>query len=424
MLAMIVFLCLLAFYIAFSNPLHLGIVPPNFTLKEVYKSEPWIFKIKEYMIELPEETIVIPVYVEGNFTGLTFQAEKGYVYNTRKNTREDFTGGFLATDEETYFKLKGETLFLPVEEGVAKRKLAALSRQLIRYPQIQGIGFQRIFLPVEEKFYLYLEKNGSPLELEHNCIPAKKYPWLITYFALLILIITLFIHILTLDLHFPMSLTRFLKLNPSHREYLVFFSLLGTLFLFENMVEFSSPTTAPKALAIIFYYAIFFLLFFLARRQLITWHLFGLNTLYVPRSIVLALVAVSIIVIFSSLKFPTGLSPYLPFSRLISLFIFYFSFFLGKELFWRGFTQTILERAVGKEGGLFLNVLLVCAFYFLISYLKTPGLTANTSKVLELLFFLPALSFLLGYIYQRSRNILSPALLHTLIFFLPEILVF
>ncbi len=424
LLILVIFSSLAAFCISFSNHKSTGIISPRFTFKEVYYCEPWTFHLGKYSFYLPKESIITPVFHEENFRGIIIQKNKEGLTISEGNLSYDITAGFLAINHETFLQLKGDILFLPLEDGYLKKRVLSSARQQIKLPEVKSIGFTQVFLPPLESYYIYLENGSVQLDfalpyLENN------YNWLLLYFGLMVLIIILVVQILTLDLHPSGKLLQLLaNTPPTLQELLLALGIFPAVLLAEKFSGFNPFDSRIHPLSMVAYYIILILLFILAKKQIITLQKIILNVQHLDRCIILALVVSFIIMAFSAFKFPSGILPGFTYQGLALYFSLYFFYALGKEFFWRGFLQTLLERLWGKWSGLILTPLIFSFIFFLVFLVQNQGMAPSPHDSLELFFFVPATSFILGYIYYRSRNIFSSTLLHALLLFLPRFLTF
>lgn len=378
----------------------------------------------KYSFYLPRESIVTPVFHKDNFRGIIIQKNKEVLTIAEGNLSYDITAGFLAISHEAFLQLKGDILLLPLEDGYFKKRIMASARQHIKLPEITGLGFKQVFLPSPESYYVNFENDSVQLDfippyLEDN------YNWLLLYFGLLVLIIILVIQILTLDLHPSSKLLQLLtNTPPTLAELLIVLGLFPIVFFAETFSGLRPFTGQIHPLSFVFYAAMLVLLFILTRKKLIAPQRIILNGRHLDRCIILALVVFFIITAFSAYKFPTGMLPGFTYQGLTLYFLLYFLYALGREIFWRGFLQTLLERLWGKWAGLILTPLLFSLIFFLAFLLQNRGMALSLYDSLELFFFVPATSLILGYIYYRSRNIFGSTLLHTLLLFLPRFLTF
>jgi membrane protease YdiL (CAAX protease family) len=419
-LTLVVLSSLAAFFIVFSNNGNTGIVPPHFEIREIYYSESWFFQLEEYEIYLPEQSIVLPLYLNNNFSGIILKTNAGNVISNAHDLDDRFTDGFLAISNDTFMKIKGDTLFSPLENGNTRNRLTASFREQIKLPEIKTIGYTRIFLPPTGSHYIYLESNGRTL-VSFYPEPQEINSFLL-YFALIIFINILVIHILTMDLQPPKDLKELLSTPPEYMEIILVAGLLPIIFAGEKLAGFKA-FSGVQPLLMIFYYAVFLLLFILARRRFISPQNISLHVIHLDRSIIIVIVLSFIITAFSTLKFPTGLTSNITYQKLILSFILYFFFALGKEIFWRSFLQNLFERLWGRWAGILLVTLIFSSFFFM-PVLLNQNFSPGILNSMEIYFFIPAVSFLLSYIYSRTRNIFSSTLLHALLLFLPQVLLF
>lgn len=418
-LILICIFSLAAFFIFFSNWNSLGTLPPRFDLKEAYSSESWFFGLGEDEFHLPEGGIVIPVYLEENFAGIIIETAGGKIRSSINELEHNFTAGFLAMDNKTFQNIKGNTLFIPLEDTITKKRLLAHARGYIKLPKVKTIGFIRVFLPGPESSYIYLLDNGSELiysntqGLKNNC----SYK-LLAYFGSIFLITVFTIQILSMDLYPGRNMKDLLDTRPRLTETLLCSGFLLTILLLNFFSGTASFNSTIQPFNFFFYWTVSILLLTLSRKDLITPQSFGLQPLNSGRSITIAIVVSFIITSFSSMQFPWEMVQNITY-RQITTFTFYFIYALGKEIFWRGFVQTFFERLGGKWPGLVITTAVFASISFIAAWKQNCDPALNPFNSLEMLFFLPATFFMPGFLYSRSRNILGCALLHALLLFLP-----
>ncbi len=417
-------LCLAVLLTASFQAPRIGTLPPVFSFQEVYLSEPWTFEAGEYRFRLPENAVIAPVYNADTFIGFTFQAENGTVLSPASAGRERVSGGFLAMDNETFLQTKGKALFTPVPDRTLKNRLVLEARQLLVFPVVQAVVHPRLFLPDGERDYAYLENNGVIGTRDFSLLEENR-PWLVTFFGLQFLLALLVTQLLTLDLSPPRPLAAALKTFPSGRDAAAAGAAILLLFLLHGYLGLSAAAfdAAFHPAALLAYLAVLLSLTLLSWRRVITRQSFGLTRKNTGRGFAVALFLALILTAFSALSLPRGLAVETP-RAAASLFGLIFLLALARELFWRGFVQTLLERAAGRWGSLLLATLLASGFYLLLAWTQTPERLVDAAGQLELFFFLPGLTLLLGYVYLRSRNVLSSALLHALILFIAKTLIF
>lgn len=424
LLTMLIFFSVTAFWISFSEHKCTGTISPRFTFNEVYFCEEWSFNIGEYNFFLPEESMVIPVYYKEDFCGIVIYKNNNSLTVSKGAIDYKVSSGFLSTNYDTFLQLKGDTLFMPLEDAYYKKKLLSFVAQQIKFPEMKGIGFTQVFLPPSDSYYIHLE-NGI---VQHDfTLPylEKNFIWCLLYFGSVFLIIILVIQILTMDLQPSGKLLHLLENTPpTWQELLITLGLLSAVLIAENLspsLPFDNLIYPTKMAS---YYIIGIALYIFSRKQIITLPKIALNGQHLDRCIIIALVVSFIITAFSAFKFPSGIAPELTYTELAFYFFLYFFYALGQEFFWRAYLQTFLERLWGKWSGLILTPLTVSAVFFLTLLYRYSGMPHSAQDLWQLFFFVPLTSFILGYTYYRSRNIFSSTLLHALLLFLPRFLTF
>ncbi|NLX91617.1 MAG: CPBP family intramembrane metalloprotease [Firmicutes bacterium] len=428
-LTAVTFLCFTAFFLFFSEPKEtsLGIIAPRLDITRVYQTEPFSFSLEEYRIFLPRGSAVMAVPLNSTFTGLVFLGE-GKAIQKGKNLPEKITGGYLVVDKKTYLQLKGDTLFLPLEDHILKNKLSLFLEQEIKKQSVNSFGFERIFLPPEGKSYLYLEDNGVPLEQTPSAVHGRHLLGLILYFSLVIAAVLLVAQLLTLDLRPSYSLAGFLKNPPDFSEKLLSAAILFTLFLFHGVwpaTQTANPFCGEIAPAfLLLYLGLFLLIRVLASRGKISRQYGLFQWRQFPRDLGLALAITLIITVFSTVQIPSDLPGSTNTRQLFLQFLYFFSRAAVFELIWRNFLQTTMERLWGMRPGLLLATLIFTGVFFASACSAISEPNRNITFFCELLFFVPATALILGYIYQKTRSILGNALILALIMFLPKLLIF
>ncbi|MEW5919903.1 MAG: CPBP family intramembrane glutamic endopeptidase [Bacillota bacterium] len=423
-LCLIVVFSVTAFYLAVDGNYEIGVPPLRFTLKEIYRSEPWTFQTPNFLISIRGESYIVPVYLDERLIGIVVQSNGGYLEEDSSSRRlylEDF---FLTLNSEIYAQIKGDTLFLPLQNSALQRRILAAARSLIRLPELQGIAYPRTFLPPPDAICIYSGDGESILPSGYSVHFNNQRLFL--FFSLVVLVVLLTIYLLTMDLHPTSRLKRLHAEKPVLREKLIagfFLAVLLAAGTLGKLPTFKASSIHPHV--IIFYYVILFLLLILRKKQIITNQYFGLAS--TMRGYLRGMIAVPVILVliflFSTLKFPSGISVTLNTQKTALHFAFLFSYAFAAEFFWRGYLQTFLERLWGQGAGLLLATVLFTLPVFMTVYLAY-GFPLDADKTLEVFFFYPLTALPLAYLYQRSRNLVSVALLHALLLFLPGFLNF
>lgn len=423
-LGLIVILSITAFYLAAGGSNEIGVPPLHFTFKEVYRSEPWTFKTPDFLISIRGESFVAPVYLDERMVGIVVQSKGGYLEEDGSSRRlylEDF---FLTLNSEIYTEIKGDTLFLPLQNSVPQSRILAAARPLIRLPQLEGIVYARTFLPPPGVICVFSGDGDSIVPSSYSIQFYNQRLFL--FFSIIILIVLLTTYLLTMDLHPTRKLQRLHAEKPAWGERLwagFFYAMLLALALWGKLPSFKASSVNNEA--VLFYFTLLLILLILRQKQLVMNQYPGLslNWRHFLRDIVVVAVILSIIFLFTTLRFPSGISILNTQQAVLQQFAFLFAYAFAAEFFWRQYLQTFLERLWGQRAGLLLSIVLFSLPFFLTSYLNY-GFPLNPAKNLEVFFFYPLTALPPAYLYQRSRNLLSVALLHALLLFLPGFLIF
>lgn len=414
-----------AFYLSVNGAYELGAPPLRLVIRDVYRSEPWTFRIADFSISLPGESYVSPVYLDERLIGIVVQSAGGSLKEDGAPRRLNLDDFFITMNSEIFTDIKGDTLFLPLQESAPQSRIMADARPLIRLPELQGIIYPRIFLPHSGAVWLYAGEGVRILLSGYNTEFFN--PRLFLFFSIVALITLLIIYLLTMDLHPTGRLKRLHAVKPPLTEKLaagIFLIVLCGAAIWGMLPTFEAASI--NAEVIVLYYAILFILLRLRQKQTIANQYFGLNLNireYLRGMIVVPVILV-ILFLFVTLKFPAGINvaPEMPQSVLLQ-FAFLFAYAFAAEFFWRGYLQTFLERLWGEGAGLILATAFSALPFFLSSYF-VHGLPLPPETTLEVFFFYPLTVLPLAYLYQRSRNLLSVSLLHAMLLFLPGFLIF
>ncbi len=423
--SLIVISSVAAFYLAAGGSYALGVPPLRFTIKEIYRSEPWTFQTPDFTVSLRGESYIAPVYLDKRLVGVVVQSNGGYLKEAGSPRRlylEDF---FLTLNSEIYNELKGDTLFLPMENSALQSRILAAARPLIRLPELQGIIYPRTFLPPPEAVCIYTGDGESILPSDYSVNMSNRR--LLIFFSLVILTVLLTIYLMTMDLHPTQRLKRLYALKPTFKERLTAAFSLAALVAAGwggRLPTFKAVSVGTETIVIYYFILLALLLLHLKQFTENRYFLLSFKIRESLRGILVVPVVFFIIFIFTTLKFPSGINiPLNALNTAAQQFIFLFIYAFAAEFFWRGYLQTFLERLWGETAGLLFSVALFTLPLAATSYFAY-GFPFPPDKALEAFFFYPLTALTLAYLYQRSRNLLSVSLLHALLLFLPEFLVF
>jgi|GEM_PF-1736972 len=426
--ALILLLCLLASVLLFSDlgGRELGTIIPGNNIERIYQSEPFSFHLEDYDVFLPQGGFLAVFPLSNSHSGFVFLAEGEVSQGDDRNT-ERITGGYLIIDENTYHQIKGDTLFLPLGEHILDSWLLYALQQQIHNPTLNAFGFEKVFLPQEDRSYLYLEYEGIPLVLHHSNSENGFSLSLIFgfYFSLVIVIALLIIQLLSFDLKPSYNLTDYLSAKPSAQEAILSLTILIILFLAHIFGSAASPMINPfsgEAGVSFFtiYLVLFLLVIYLAFKGIIHSPFPHIKWQQLLQDICLGLIITLIIAVLSGLQFSSFAGISFQKGLLAKELLYYFVWAAVFELIWRGVLQTTMERLWGLRWGLLGSVIMLTGVFFVALISHIPE--RNAFLLWEMLFFVPGTALILGFAYQKRRSILGNAFLLTMLFFLARLL--
>ncbi|MGM0688512.1 MAG: CPBP family intramembrane glutamic endopeptidase [Bacillota bacterium] len=400
-------------------PESLGRNPYNYEINSACEFEPWSFEADGLEAAFPQGGIIVNVNRTDRSRSDLLLGQGTFRYNGQQLVAEQPGGLFMVTDHQLFEQIRGDIFFIPLEDTTLTSQLSSIVDKQIGFPVIWEDTFPMIFHSQEGLIYQYfITPEGDPI------LPPGNYN---TYTALLgsFLVYTLFIIILLMVLTI---------LSPDHRysNYWIhlgktkpgFFSLalvpIITGLLAANKI-------APEIFGWPEYYTVFGLLLIivvlilLAKQGIIDYLDFGLRRDKFHRGYLLAVVAAALVV-GASRGLPEGLNidGANTFLMLPLLFIL---FGLPSEMIWRGYIQTFLSRWLGVTKGLLSMALLAAVVHYVYLGVTVPWMLDYSYTYLEVAIIVPGLAIILGYLYLRTENILACAFLHSLILWLPGIII-
>ena len=135
----------------------------------------------------------------------------------------------------------------------------------------------------------------------------------------------------------------------------------------------------------------------------------GLNSEHMLKDLFAAFVLSILLQIVATQSLPQGFNE-TNFVKQITHFLYQFFFIhLFQELFWRGILQNTIERYAHRWVSLFITTLMITSFYLLVKWELFGQFT------FENLIIIPFTFLLIGFFYQRTRNMIATALLSSLL---------
>jgi len=415
LLALVFIVSLSALLVISYVPEAKGTSTPDYQIEQVEKfNESWEFSLKELQISFPEGGHFARVLVNERTKGALFWGEGDYKHP--EETIPDQTSGiFVLVEGDVLFNQRGDIYFTEAN-GDKARELEQAFKQQEGTPELSllmGAGIPLTFTPHNSSFYLeFLDKDGTTISTLHNFSPET--PWFSGLLYLLILAV-IFILLQIMSLNFTTRKFEGEEIS-SLTEILAAAGVLTVIFITHYIIELWEWHYYYHSIG---YALATLILLTLARVKVISLKYFGLEQAKWSSGYLLAVIT-GVFFLAVPLEGIRGIQELLPGNLILHLVAVFFCAALLNELIWRGYIQVFLSQLTGCYMGLFLTSLLSGGFYFALVYLTNPSLFNYPFVFVEIVVLVPATALILGYLFLKTKNILSCALLHTLIILLPQ----
>lgn len=418
LLGIATFLVTSVFILTALIPDTLGLKPVEYDTASVNEFEPWTFETNGLKVNFPEGGIIATLNETDNNRSYLLVGEGIYESESEIPVTETPGGIFIVVEDFYFEEIRGSNIFNPLEDENIHNRISAFSEKQIGIPPIWSETIPLLFHAHEGLFYYYfITTEGEPI------LPPQVYYtyWQLfgtfTVYFLFVLIMLLLITIFTLDHAYSRYWFHLGKTQPSR------FSLLFIPF---SLILIISGTILTKTLgwhemlSSSGYAIVIVALIALAGSGRIDYLDLGLRRDRLKHGYFLAIFT-AILIIAAVRGLPQGIctNDIFIFLQLPIIFLVYG---LPRELVWRGFIQAVLSRQVGPTKGLLVMIFLAAITRAAIIAITAPWMLAYPYTYLELAVLVPGLAAILGYLYLRTENILSCALLHSLILWLPGII--
>lgn len=409
-----------SFLLAFYLPGTLASPPFNYELKESYSFEPCSFNIQELELLYPEGGLMLPLYRDEKQEAVLIFAPGEFMISGVELSEPNPSGIFIIAGEKSFEEMRRCIICLPCEEPDGNKQIQKLYKRQPGLPLVWAGFIPLAFVPTADDIYYYfLSEKGEPIwppVLRES--PAKLYGSLALY-SLFMILALLIITIFSLGKRSSRYWCELYQTPPGNLALSLvpaaaFLALAGELL--------PHLTGWPEASLLGGYFAAAALLLALVyRRHLYFWD-FGITFRSLRRGYFPALATAFLFMIITR-GIPQKLSLEKP-GTAVGAALLILLIALARELIWRGYIQTILGRRWGATAGLLLTVLLAGLVHFAVVALSTPELLAYPYTLVELLVLAPGSAAVLGYLYLRTENILSCALLHGLLLSISSLIIF
>lgn len=401
-------------------PNTLGVKPYDYDVTAVNQFEPWSFEVDGFVVDFPEGGLITTLNESGGGRSYLLLGRGHYDQNGLTRGPDDTGGLFIAVEDFFFEEIRGSNIFLPVEDESVLRQVEDLASKQVGLPSVWNEMVPLVFHSETGLYYYYfLTPEGEPLLPPHTEHTFWSLYGTFSVYIHFILIMLLLISIFTLDhaysrywFHLGSTPPGTLSLLMAPFSVIVF---TGFKILFYHFGWTGFYSSIGYAIVIV-------MLVILTRIGKVDYLDLGLRRDRVRHGYFLAVLS-ALLIILTVRGLPQGIctDDIMDLLQLPLLFLF---FGLPRELIWRGFIQAVLSRQLGLTRGLIVMIILASLSRFSFIALTTPWMLSYPYTYLELAVLVPGLAAILGYLYTRTENILACALLHSLVIWLPGIILY
>ncbi|MEW5784339.1 MAG: CPBP family intramembrane glutamic endopeptidase [Bacillota bacterium] len=419
LLAIILFLVVAAFGLVTTLPGPLGAAPSEFEIKEIYSFEPWTFELGELTVSFPEGGIIIPAYKTDRQEAALLLGQGDYSISDGKLPVEEPVGLYLMLNQELFDEKRGDIIFLPVEDESIRAEAMRVYEKQPGLPVLWQNGIPLVFKPGgNSAYYYFLDSTGEPAFQPFTfSTPWSIYGTALIY-SLIFMVIILTMLVFSLD-HKPSRYWSFIHCARPNWVATSTAAAAAALALGGELLPVI--TGWPEATLSLGYAAAAIGLIILARQKKIDFLDFGIRPDMLKHGYLMAGAALAII-IFLTRGLPKQLSIN-GFSSVVDFLTIFTLIAVAREIIWRGYIQTTLSRKLGASAGIAITVILAGLVHYIVLSINIPWMLEYPYTLVETLVLVPGTAAVLGYLYLRTENILCCALLHSLILFLPRIII-
>ncbi|MFY9447930.1 MAG: CPBP family intramembrane glutamic endopeptidase [Dethiobacteria bacterium] len=400
------------------NPAALGFPPPSYNTNKIYQFEPWHFSVGELEVSFDQGGIVVPLFSRYNRQEGVVLLGNGHYRGGGAGLEEGFApaGLFLIIDPDHLEQLRGDIIFMPVEDEEIREATEKILAQQPGLPAIWSRTIPLAFSPEEGSFYYhFISEEGEPLFPPTQPVKRTTLFSALLLYLLVFILIMLIIYAFSLD-YSPSRYWESLLETPPRATTLVAVPLVLALAFAGEMLSLLERW--PGWFAGVVYLFTVLLLLLPARLGYMEYPDLGVRRETLRNGYVIAVFAAAVLTAATMYR-PAAGSPPDP-AALAALILAGLVTALGRELVWHGFIQTTLVRKLGTVWGFLATVVLVGLLHLACLASFQPWLLSYPFGWLELLLE-PGLAAVLGFLYLRTENILSCTLLHAWILLLPQI---
>jgi membrane protease YdiL (CAAX protease family) len=420
LLGLTMVLVIAAFIVSALIPGVLGNRPNEMQFRSASAFEPWSFEVVELSVDFPGGGIIIPVDDTDKKMCFILIGPGNHQINGQPLENDQLSGIFMALEHHQFDELRGSNIFTPLDDAETLRHAESIFNKQVGIPVIWKNTIPLSFYDRDDiVFYYFMAEDGEPILPPQTNTSALGLAGTFVIYSIFIAVALMVLTIFSLDHHYSRYWYLLRKTEPNS------FSML--MVPLTAMLIFSSEllTTLlkwPLYYAAGGYLTAIFALILFAKYGKIDYLDMGLRRDRIGYGYHLAIIA-ALLIIGAVGGLPSGLQ-FDGIKAFLYLPALYLLVGLTREMLWRGYIQTMLSRRLGPTKGFFYMVLMAALVHLAIMAITTPWMLTYPYAYLETLVLVPGMAAILGYLYLRTENILACALLHSLILWLPGIILY
>ena len=420
LLAITIGLVIAAFITTAFLPGSLGRTPYEYEALSACEFEPWSFEIKNLEVTFPEGGVILTVNQTDQYRSVLLLGEGTYRHNEESAAADQAGGLFMVAGHDHFDEIRGDNIFIPIEDETLLNQVTEIADQQKGIPAIWKETMPVTFHAQEDLVYYYfITPEGEP-----SMPPAANYsiPTLLgsaLVYTLLIAISGMTLTILSPDHRYSRYWMHLGKTPPALFS-LALIPVVIAIILINGFV--AHLYNLPEFYSAAGYAVILFILILSAIRGKIDYLDLGLRWDRILNGYLLAVTA-SVLIVSAVRGLPSGINIEGT-NTILQLPLIFLLLALPREMIWRGYIQAFLSRRLGVTKGLLATVIMAAIVHFILLYNANPWMAAYPYAYLEIAIFVPGTAAILGYLYLRTENILACALMHSLLLWLPGILIY
>jgi len=411
-----------AFTLTALIPDALGRNPYHYEITSVCEFEPWKIEVDGLNINLPSGGIIATVNRTDRKRGVIILGEGIYQQDGEDLADKQVGGIFLTLENSLFEEIRGGNIFVPVENNVLLGEISAIAEKQVGIPPIWDDTIPLSFHSRQNGlvYYYFLTPDGKPILPPEAITTDTGLGGTFIVYSLFIIIMILVITIFSLEHRYSNHWIHLRKTPVSSISIILVPVTAATIFIAEY-VDFKLPWGDDYSQGIGYIVIIVFLIL-MHRIGIIDRLDFGLRRERILHGYFLALIS-AILIIGAIRGLPEGLS-FNGLSAAIRFPLMFLFIGLPREMIWRGYIQTILSRKTGANKGLILTMVIAAVIRLAAVFINTPWMLYYPYIYLDILILAPGIAAILGYVYLRTENIMAPALIYSLIVFLPDYILY